>query len=321
MHFVERKENPVLSLLHEFLFGPSVPLPKIVANLLSNLKSFFQRIFSPLFKGSPFGRRISGRLDTIEQFSPTLNRKVRIEIYLPPWYDEYAARHHYFPTLLLNDGQDLGRMNLPHVLTELYRHSRIQQMICVGIFPDRYRMEEYGTASTPDYKNRGARADVYTDFILTELLPWLRSNYRVSIQREKMAIAGFSLGGLSAFDIAYHNPRHFGWVGVFSGALWWRSQPFKEEDPDADRIVHHYVRSSRMRIGQGYWFQTGTLDETSDRNNNGVIDAIDDTLDLIKALKDQGVPEHVIRYIEIEGGRHEPNTWGKAMYDFLDWVF
>ena len=34
-----------------------------------------------------------------------------------------------------------------------------------------------------------------------------------------------------------------------------------------------------------FFFECGALDETKDRNNNGIIDSIDDTLDLIDELK------------------------------------
>ncbi|MDO8365739.1 MAG: hypothetical protein Q7T20_03000 [Saprospiraceae bacterium] len=72
---------------------------------------------------------------------------------------------------------------------------------------------------------------------------------------------------------------------------------------------------------QRFWFQCGTLDEEEDSNNNGIIDSIDDTLDLIKSMQEKGIPEKNIRYVEIENGRHEPWTWGEAMPDFLGWVF
>jgi hypothetical protein len=65
----------------------------------------------------------------------------------------------------------------------------------------------------------------------------------------------------------------------------------------------------------------GTQDETSDRNKNGVIDAIDDTLDLIATLREIGCSEEDLSYLELEGGRHEPATWAQVMPDFLRWAF
>ena len=85
----------------------------------------------------------------------------------------------------------------------------------------------------------------------------------------------------------------------------------------------HDIIVQRLKVdkNQRFWFQCGTLDEEEDRNNNGVIDSIDDTLDLISTLKGRGILEKNIRYLEIDQGRHEPGTWGEAMPDFLGWVF
>ncbi len=85
--------------------------------------------------------------------------------------------------------------------------------------------------------------------------------------------------------------------------------------------MHEIVqKAANFDKNQRFWFQCGTLDEEDDRNHNGIIDAIDDTLDLIRALSKKGIPEKNIRYLEMEGGRHEPGTWGEAMPDFLGWV-
>ena len=71
-----------------------------------------------------------------------------------------------------------------------------------------------------------------------------------------------------------------------------------------------------------FWLQCGTNDETADRNKNGIIDAIDDTLDVIKELKLKGYSKaNDITYVEIKGGKHDLPTWGKAFPDFIKWAF
>ena len=57
-----------------------------------------------------------------------------------------------------------------------------------------------------------------------------------------------------------------------------------------------------------------------DRNHNGVIDSIDDTQDLIGALTAKGWDrQRDIRYLEIAGGKHNVETWARAMPEFLLW--
>ena len=207
------------------------------------------------------------------------------------------------------------------ILENLYTHKKIPPILAIGVHASQQRMREYGTASQADYKGRGDKAGVYESFIKEELHPFLNRQLPISDSSEDAAIAGFSLGGLSAFDIGWSNPELFGKIGVFSGALWWRSSAVRPEDPDADRIMHEIVRQTKtISQKQRFWFQCGTLDETEDRNNNGIIDSIDDTQDLIKCLIDKGVKTDSIRYLEIENGHHDPITWGKAMADFLQWL-
>lgn len=247
-----------------------------------------------------------------------LKREVNVRVLLPPGYYDSEAR---YPMLCLNDGQDLEALGFVKTLERLYRKGKIAPLIVVAVHAAD-RMQEYGTAGRPDYKKRGRKAGAYTRFLMRELLPLLRRRYRLLEEPKQHTIAGFSLGGLSAFDIGWHHPEVFGQVGVFSGALWWRSAPFRDADPDADRIVHTYVEKSAWRPPLRFWLQAGTADEEADRNNNGVIDAIDDTLDLIKALKALGYDEkQAVRYVEVTGGEHNPETWGRIMPDFLQWAF
>jgi enterochelin esterase-like enzyme len=253
-------------------------------------------------------------------YSPILEREVDLDIFLPPDYKTNSK--HSYPFLIINDGQDLAAAQYAKTLEFLWKKKKIPNIISVGIYANHDRIKEYGTARQADYKGRGDRAGLYERFILEELIPYMMGKFRISGVPEETAYAGFSLGGLSAMDIAWRNPNIFGTVGVFSGALWWRWSPVSDHNPDADRIMHDIIEKAwNKNENQRYWFQTGTQDEQEDRNNNGVIDAIDDTLDLIRELKRKDTPDEAIRYLEVEGGEHNPATWGAAMYDFLVWTF
>lgn len=244
-----------------------------------------------------------------------LQRDVRLDVYLPPYY--YEDQHRQYPFVLFNDGQDLPGMRTRARLEDLYQRQAIPPAILVGIYAgDRPR--EYATAGRLDYRGRGDRAAAYERFVRAELLPFLHRRYRLSHDAH---FAGFSLGGLSAFDIVWRNPGLFRTAGVFSGALWWRSKPFRADQPDADRILHTTIANAQYQPGLRFWFQAGTEDETSDRNQNGVIDAIDDTLDLMRRLEQLGYhPQRDMHYREVAGGRHEPATWAEVLPEFLVWA-
>jgi enterochelin esterase-like enzyme len=198
----------------------------------------------------------------------------------------------------------------------------IDPIMAIGIHCGADRMMEYGTVCSADFKGRGAKAGLYNKFIFDELLPFIRSEFNISSFKEK-SFAGFSLGGLSAMDIVWNHAHEFLKVGVFSGALWWRRRGYDDEayDPYRDRIMHLQVMKGRCHPWLKFFFECGTLDETADRNNNGVIDAIDDALDMIRHLKNLGYSNDNINYLEIEDGRHNVETWAQAFPDFLKWAW
>lgn len=266
------------------------------------------------FKKTPKKRVVASK--RVDFFSKSLNNSRLVDIWTPPTYSENT---HELPIVFFNDGQDLEAVQLENTLNDLYQKKKIKAAIFVGIHA-LDRMQEYGTAAMADYAGRGSQAGKYTNFILKELLPYLKENYRINEKSISNTFAGFSLGGLSALDIVWHNAAIFSNVGVFSGALWWRSKAFQEDNPDADRIIHDTFAQSKMQKGMRFWLQTGTNDETSDRNKNGIIDSIDDTLDLIKVLKKIGYKGDDITYVEVEKGEHNPATWARVLPDFLVWA-
>jgi len=224
--------------------------------------------------------------------------------------------------LLINDGQDLVKMDFASILEGLYSGDEpIEPLLCVGIHCGPDRKMEYGVAGHPDYKGRGANADAYTNFIFEELMPYIREEYNLPSFKEK-SFAGFSLGGLMALDIVWNHAEQFSKVGVFSGSLWWRDIDQEDEayDDDKHRIIHQQVRHGQYAPWLKFFFQCGNMDETKDRNNNGIIDSIDDTLDLIKELEQKGYDRNSdIEYLEMPDGKHDVPTWGRALPEFLKW--
>jgi enterochelin esterase-like enzyme len=246
-----------------------------------------------------------------------LDRKVDVDCYLPP----NVARSSEMGLLLINDGQDLPKMPFADILGDLYGQNSLAPLLCVAIHCGTDRKNEYGTAKVLDYKGRGAKAEAYTQFIFKELLPYVRKAYKVPSFKEK-SFAGFSLGGLSALDIAWNHPHEFMKVGVFSGSLWWRDKD--QDDPDfnedTDRIMHRQIREGHYAPWLRFFFEVGTLDETADRNNNGIIDSVDDTIGLIDELEAKGYDRHRhVRFLQLEDGKHDVATWGRSFPDFLQW--
>lgn len=247
--------------------------------------------------------------------SDYLEREVTIDVYLPAEINKPEQ----LSLLLINDGQDLLTMQFDTLLGELITNNEVSPLVCIGIHCGPERKMEYGTAYAADYKGRGASAGLYTKFIFEELLPFIRKTYQAPSFRDK-SFAGFSLGALSALDLVWNHANEFSRVGVFSGSLWWRRKGYEDGyDDEKDRLMHLQVRKGDYYPWLQFFIECGTEDEKEDRNNNGVIDAIDDALDLIVELKAKGYTDQHIRYMELEGGTHDVESWAKAFPEFLKW--
>lgn len=248
--------------------------------------------------------------------SAHLKRYVIVDFYLPKNIPDSSS----LSLLVINDGQSLDEMPFAPLLNGLLSSGHIQPLLCAGLHCNKDRREEYGTANVLDYEGRGKKAAAHQRFIIEELIPFIHSTFGIDSFGQK-AIAGFSLGGLSALDTLWNYPDVFSIAGVFSGSLWWRTKDLNDGYNDAtDRIMHQQIRKGNFTPGLRFYFATGSLDETADRNNNGIIDSIDDTQDVIKELVAKGYDEaNDICYVNYEDGRHDTPTWGRAMPAFLFW--
>ncbi len=258
----------------------------------------------------------SVKTDHAEIYSEHLERVVKIDFYLPAGIQDFSD----FSLLIINDGQDLVKMDFDMILGEL--QNEIKPLVCAGIHCSANRRMEYGTISQNDFKGRGAKAKRYADFIFSEFLPFTEKKFHIKNFKEK-SYAGFSLGALSALDMVWNYPNQFKYAAAFSGSFWWRSvdQDEKNYDDNIHRIMHQVIRGGKMNAGLKFFFQTGNMDETKDRNNNGIIDSVEDTLDLIKELKAKGYSVEDIFYMELPDGSHDVKTWSRAFPYFLKWAF
>lgn len=258
-------------------------------------------------------------METIELDSEYLKRSVRIDFYQPAKIESHTSTD----VLLVNDGQDLEEMGIMQQLHAMFAANQLRPLLVVGIHSSENRKEEYGMSVGPDHNGFGGNAGAYENFIVDELLPFIRSRFHY-LSFRSINFAGFSLGALSALDIAWNHPDIFSTVGVISGSLWWRSisKDDKQYDPWQHRMMHHQIDNGEFRPRMKFFFACGELDETEDRNRNGVIDSIDDTIDLMRLLVRKGYMEgRDLYYVQEPNGRHDVKSWSKMLPRFLKWAF
>ncbi len=251
-------------------------------------------------------------------YSKHLQRNVKLHIlHTPPPSDRSL-----FNLLILNDGQDIDKLRVKETMDSLYKEGKLKDLVVIGVEAGD-RMQEYGVSDKPDYLGRGSKAGLYDAFINDELYPYAKKESGVR-KFQSVVIAGCSLGGLSAFDIAWNHPDKISKVGVFSGSFWWRDKSSEDStySDEKNRIMYSKLKASRKKPGLQYWFYAGAMEEKGDRDKDSIIDVIDDTKDIISLIEKKNVvASNGIIYLESPTGIHDYSSWNKVFPDFLIWAF
>lgn len=284
-------------------------------NVVNNFKKGGSRFLFKLIQSEASG--FYYKQQRIEIFAEILGRTVLVDFISPR---EDLPDSGLLPVLLLNDGQDLAALSYLKTIDRLAGSSGHLSFYTFAIHAAD-RLHEYGVSGIPDFQDRGSRAHLYHLFLKEELIGQLLPALGIKHEPSRTAIAGFSLGGLSALDFAWQHPELAGLSGSFSGSFWWRSKALDAGYTQADRIMHKRIRETINLPRLSIWLQAGTCDEQNDRTGSGVIDAIADIRDLMDELEAKGFTSLNLHYHEVQEGRHDQQTWGRVMPDFLKWVF
>jgi enterochelin esterase-like enzyme len=144
-------------------------------------------------------------------------------VYTPPGYDEKAKKP--YPVLYLLHGWSdsdagwsaVGRANL--IFDNLLAQGKIKPMVVVmplgyGDISFIHTHDVWEDPTAIDHNT-----DLFSKALLTEVLPRVESEYRVSKDRNDRAIAGLSMGGLESLQIGLTHTGLFAWIGGFSSAV------------------------------------------------------------------------------------------------------
>jgi enterochelin esterase-like enzyme len=286
---------------------------------MSGWREIWRRGLMALGPTLALGSRDGVEVERLPPFPSALLGEVRtVDVYLPRGYAGEDGR--VYPVLYANDGQDMKAVDLAGQLDSLQKAGAMEPTIVVAIHATE-RIRDYGTAGTPNAQGLGDRATLYERFLLEELMPAINAKYRTARGSAYTAIMGWSLGGLSAFDLSWNHPDQIGAAGVFSGSFWWRTDDATVEAKQLSRIMHARVRETEPRPRIRAWLETARMDENSDRDGDGVIDSIQDTEELVNELVRRGFRRGVdVVHLTVEG-KHDLATWKRLLPEFLVWVY
>lgn len=161
----------------------------------------------------------SVNVTTIDSFyMPQLDRYRRIWIYLPANYHSGKKR---YPVIYMHDGQNVfdaatsfsGEWGVDEYLDSVQANIIVVAVDNGG----EKRMNEYNPWEFADF-GRG-EGDLYADFLVKTLKPFIDKNYRTRPAKKTTSIAGSSMGGLISLYAVLKYPDTFGSAGIFSPAF------------------------------------------------------------------------------------------------------
>ncbi len=147
----------------------------------------------------------------------------KIWVYLPPNYTENSKK---YPVIYMHDGQNLfdnatsyiGEWEVDETLNELFNKTG-KGFIVVGIENGgEERINEYTSWSHEKYG--GGKGEIYIDFLVNTLKPYIDATYRTKPQQKHTGLIGSSLGGLISYYGGLKYPKTFGKIGALSTSFW-----------------------------------------------------------------------------------------------------
>jgi enterochelin esterase-like enzyme len=220
-------------------------------------------------------------------------------IYTPPTYDPKRVKP--YPTLYLLHGWSdmasgwtaVGQANF--IFDNLIAEGKAEPMLVV--MPLGYGDVKFVTSGGGVWDDDAAvdhNVALFSQALLTEILPQVESAYHVSKDRNDRAITGLSMGGLESLTIGLTHTEQFGWVGGFSSALGHREQ---------DELSALSGKTAGLHL---LWIACGTQDNLITRNRK-----------FIAWLKGKDVP---VTAIETPGG-HTWMVWRDNLVHFAPLLF
>lgn len=228
-------------------------------------------------------------------------------VYTPSSYDPRG--HKKYPVLYLLHGYSddarawtaLGHANV--ILDNLIAEGKAKPMIVVMTLG--YGAPEIVLGHRASFSSAALRKknlDLFTQALLTEVIPQVQSMYKVSTKREDRAIAGLSMGGAESLMTGLNHIDTFAWVGSFSaGGL--------DTDYSQDFPALNATTAARLRL---LWVACG-----KDDRYVGKTPLIEANRQFVAWLRSKNIP---VTFVETRG-MHEWPVWRKNLIQYSQLLF
>ncbi len=153
-------------------------------------------------------------------------------------------------------------------------------------------------ASKPDM---GGDGDLYGNFILNKVKPFVDENLRTKPERAFTALGGSSLGGLITLYLGLKHPDVFSKLLVVSPSVWWDGQ-----------MIVDKVKGMSGPTEQHIWLDMGTAEGEG---------SVESAKALHRALLNKGWAESDLQFTIEEGAAHNERAWAKRVPDMLRFLY
>jgi enterochelin esterase-like enzyme len=253
----------------------------------------------------------------LHEFRSTIFRNTRmLRVWLPPRYEaaENDARH--YPVLYLNDGQNLFERTTAYTGVEwgvdetvdrLIRQEEVPPLVVVGIDnAQNDRMKEYIPYRSLQPRILWPRGRDYPEFLIGEVMPFVRQRYRIAGGPENTGLGGSSLGALISLYTAMQCPGVFGRLLLESPSL----QISQRRVLRDSRSFKQWPEKISLAIGTR---ESGREDK--DRQ------FVEDVRELERILRRSGLDDNRLRVKIDEGATHSEVEWAKRFPEGLAFLF
>lgn len=235
-----------------------------------------------------------------------------VRIWLPPAYEHQPGRR--FPVLYLMDGQNVfdgptavggPGWRAGATVQRLIAAQRLQPLLLVAVdHGGPWRTDEY----TPvPWHGRGGGAGAFGSLVADVVVPFVDANYRTQREPAARAIAGSSLGGLFALQLALWRPDLFGGAAALSPTVWW-----------GEGALLRSLAALPGRLPVRIWLDAGQ------REGRHLRQHVRATAELLASkgwVRHRQAAQATLRHVEVPRAGHSEADWGRRLDRVLKFLF
>lgn len=257
-------------------------------------------------------------LKIMKLMSHQLQKEMTLRILLP---ESYGHSNKSYPVLYMHDGQNLFEdetatygysWQIKKTMDHMVSKREVKDFIIVGIDSDKDRLDVYSPwKNDPKYHQKlgqsfGGKGDLYIDWLVLDLKPWIDQNYRTLKEKRHTLMAGSSMGGFISLYAACKYPDIFGFTGLFSTSLWFN-----------ETLMIDYLRSSLISSNHQFFISVGTIEVNENPNDSANLIYVKNSKKIASILSDLGVKN--IKLL-ITHEKHHEQAWSHQFIECLKFL-